>query len=69
MWLRIQAVKAFLKEYLHSNPVDEASQEKIAVVAHSKLIATLTCEGLDDDQKLKNFDWFNNCQMKPFTNF
>jgi len=60
-------IRAFMRENLEKNPLNE--DEKYVFVFHSRMIATLTASGLDETGKIKDFDWYNNCEVKPFFNF
>ena len=44
LYERAQSVKAFMKEYLNKNPVQ--NDEKFAMVCHSMTIAALTATGV-----------------------
>jgi len=50
-------VEEFMKEYLRMNPL--TGQEKYGIVCHSMLMATMTCEGLNPNDKfgLLNYTW------------
>ena len=53
--------KEFMREYLRVNPLKD--DEKYAVSTHSMFIATMTAEGLDENDKMgfKNYVWTQNC--------
>jgi hypothetical protein len=72
LYERGQACKRFMKEFLDKNPVSD--DERIAVVCHSMLIASLTASGVEPSteswdwcgEKLKDFYWMNNCEIQPY---
>lgn len=66
---RAKVIKKFLREYINANPLKEETQEKYAVIAHSRIIATLTASGLKDDGTIKDFIWYKNCEVRPFHNY
>jgi len=50
-----------MKTHLDSNPMQ--GDEKIAIVCHSYIMATMTAEGLDENDKIgfKGYTWPSNC--------
>jgi hypothetical protein len=58
---RAEVIKGFMRENLRQNPLE--NDEKYAIVCHSMIIATLTAEGLDENDKMgfKNYKWLMNC--------
>ena len=63
---RAAVLKDFMREYVRMNPL--AGGQKNAIVCHSMLIATMTAEGLDENDKMgyKNYVWTANCQVLPY---
>ena len=63
---RADVIKAFMKEYERMNPL--TGDEKFGIVCHSQLIATMTAEGLDenDSKGFKGYTWAENCQLLPY---
>ena len=63
---RGQRVKAFLKEFRRSHPLE--ADEKIVVVSHSTLLSSLTASGYTGEgatSKLKDHIWPSNCEVMP----
>eukprot|EP00347_Sterkiella_histriomuscorum_P012250 403369316 len=66
---RARIIKTFMREYIIANPLDQSTQEKYAIVSHSRIIATLTASGVGEDDSLLDYQWFKNCEMRPFSNY
>lgn len=66
---RADVIRAFMREYLEANPVE--GDQKIAIVSHSMIMATMTAEGLDENdiRGFKNYIWPQNCQLLPYSRF
>jgi hypothetical protein len=60
---RAEAIKQWMKQVVAANPV--STDEKFAVICHSKIIAALTAEGLDPNDPrgigFKNYSFLDNC--------
>lgn len=77
IWMRGQAFKKQIREFLSANPLPEG--EKMAVVCHSMFICTLTgshCDKVDDNGQddttnyaIHNYKWLNNCQTIGWSNY
>lgn len=67
MFERVKVVRKFFRSFVDN--LGLKNDEKVAVVAHSKLIASLTAKGLTEAGNLKDFLWLNNCDSLPFTDF
>lgn len=55
LYERATIIKTFMREYLIANPLDHNSQEKYAIVSHSRIIATLTSSGVGEDDSLLDY--------------
>jgi hypothetical protein len=69
LYARAKVIKQFLREYITANPLNEVKQEKYGVISHSRIIATMTAKGVDENDELIDFTWFQNCEMRPFHDF
>lgn len=64
LYERATIIKTFMREYLNANSLDHTTQEKYAIVSHSRIIATLTASGVGEDDSLLDYQWFKNCEMR-----
>ena len=66
---RADVINKFMRRYLDSNPMQ--GDEKIAIVCHSFIMAAMTAEGLDKNEKygFKGFIWPQNCQLLPYSKY
>ena len=67
IYQRAQQVKELLREFLAAHPVE--GDEKIPVVCHSQLIASVTADGIEDEgtpqERFTNFIWTANAEVLP----
>jgi len=66
---RCDIIRAFMKEFLRSNPLE--GQQKYGIVSHSFIIACLTADGLnkEDPLGLSNYTWLENCQATTYNKY
>ena len=66
IYKRAQKVKQFCRDFLAAHPIKK--NEKIAVVCHSKLIASVTADGFKGKgatAELTNYIWTKNAEVLP----
>ena len=67
---RAEVFRGFMKEYLAKNQMGEG--ERVAVVCHSKFIASLTATGVcpdkvnPDKEVFGDHYWPQNCEIQPY---
>lgn len=66
---RAKIIKTFMREYLIANPLDEAKQEKYAIISHSRTMAAVTASGVSADGELLDFYWMKNCEIRPYSGY
>lgn len=66
LYARGQKVKQVCRDFLAAHPIKK--NERVAVVCHSKLIASITADGVKGKgaaAKLNNFIWTKNAEVLP----
>ena len=68
---RADVFRQFMREYLAKNEMAEG--ERVAVVCHSKFIASLTAQGVQPDpanptrEVFTDHYWPQNCEIQPYS--
>ena len=67
LYWRTEISKKFIYEHLKSNfpEILQDKSQKVALVAHSSFLKSLTAEGVDENNELIGGDDMKNCEIKP----
>lgn len=69
LFARVKIIKQFMREYITANPLDNSKQEKYGIVAHSRVMATMTAASIGENDELVDYYWMQNCEMRPFNDY